>query len=103
MANSKKYIDILGPDYLGGPYPDFDSSAINEKCFAHSMRFKDVHFTTNGMIWTTQEHWTPSEFEDFKKEVIRAYRSYGKYKGKPICVTVEVRDGDEEEYFEFLG
>lgn len=94
-------IEVNGPDYKGAPYPPRHRFKINEQDIPYNMRLKwfDIDRSDDfiELSWVTQEQFDSMDFEDFKKEVIRAIHDLADYNGqeKPfeLIIKAECRDG----------
>lgn len=87
---------VAAPQYLGAPIPDFDPKKVNEREFAHSMRFKFFSWDTDvdgiKIKWTTQERGDEHEVNTLLEEIKRWANETNC--PAPVWVMVNTRDGD---------
>lgn len=96
MSEERNYPMVVGPEYLGAPYPPFDPMSINESEFDFCMRFKEYFWEEEDgkptLYWTCYDEVMK---EKFVAEVKRCLEALGTFKGETVIILMRTKNDHE--------
>ena len=92
----KRFKGVIGPEYWGASYPEFQPCAINEEKFEKACRYKNFLFCFDERTQSVKVNWVSQEecdpHQKFDAELIRCFTEIG-VSGR-ISVKLRNRDGN---------